>query len=192
VSTVVVQSEIIHLVLSQTGSTTVVVSPQEGSPSVSVSVPPDLSLSVTSPSPSSLVVTGPSPASVVVIDPPPEPPVVLVLNRGPRGFPGPQGDPGEGATDIIPYLGMENLFVATLASAFAEYLYNEAGDVSGIDVWEDDTRTLKLFTRTILYSGGEVESVETVYEVTGERLVKTFAFDVNGDIESVTTVVLES
>lgn len=50
------------------------------------------------------------------------------------------------------------------------------GDPVSIDIWETNSKAIKLFTKTVSYTDGEISSVVTVDEVSGRVLTKTLTY----------------
>lgn len=59
---------------------------------------------------------------------------------------------------------------------YKEVSLNDDGDVVSIDIWENDTKELKLFTKTVVYESGEVSEVKTIDEISGWILIKVLTY----------------
>jgi len=84
-------------------------------------------------------------------------------------------------------LRIEKLFNSAYDDHYAEMTY--VGDnLTSVDIWEDSGKTLKLFTRTLSYSGDDLTTVTTVDETTSALLTATLTY--SGDnLDTVTKVV---
>jgi len=69
---------------------------------------------------------------------------------------------------------------------YTEMVYT-SGDLTQINIWEDNSKTTKLFTRDISYTTGNVTQVLTTDELTSETLTKSITYTIGGDVDTITT-----
>lgn len=62
------------------------------------------------------------------------------------------------------------------------------GDISQIDIWENNTKALKLFTKVITYTTGNITQTVLTDEQNAKTLTKDITYDIQGNIETVTEV----
>ena len=84
---------------------------------------------------------------------------------------------------------LESLFNFTYLTAYSEFIYN-LGDLSKIEIYEDNTKVVHLFTKDIAYISGNISTIKIINEINSKRLIKTFAYDIDGNIESITKVYI--
>jgi hypothetical protein len=79
-------------------------------------------------------------------------------------------------------------FKLAYSSAYKEFTYNGSGQTTQIDIWEDNSKAVKLFTKTFVYSGSDLSSVTLVDEVSGKTMLKTFTYS-GGQVSAISTVI---
>jgi len=79
---------------------------------------------------------------------------------------------------------VEAEFNAAYDTAYHELTYS-AGRLISVDIWVDNTKALKLFTKTITYTGSNITSIEIVDEINSNTLTKTFTYS-GGNISTIT------
>ena len=84
---------------------------------------------------------------------------------------------------------LESLFNFTYLTAYSEFIYN-LGDLSKIEIYEDNTKVVHLFTKDIAYISGNISTIKIINEINSKILIKTFAYDIDGNIESITKVYI--
>lgn len=68
-------------------------------------------------------------------------------------------------------------FKTALAKGYKEFTYNVDNKVQRIDIWEDATKTRKLFTKVLGYNPSlQVTSIVTTDEVSGKVLTKALTY----------------
>lgn len=80
--------------------------------------------------------------------------------------------------------GLESAFNQAYDNHYAELTYS-GSTLTGVDIWEDDKKSTKLFTKTITYSGVYVSEVLTTDELLSLNLVKTITY-AGANVASVT------
>jgi hypothetical protein len=103
---------------------------------------------------------------------------------GPQGIQGEEGPAGEWSEEQKERINLEVLFNESYNSAYHELVYSGA-DITGINVWENDGKLLKLFTKSISYDSGNVTQVSIKDEIGGKTLVKSIEYDVDGGVVGV-------
>jgi hypothetical protein len=78
-------------------------------------------------------------------------------------------------------------FKVALGKGYAEYTYT-SGELTQIDVWEDNTKATKLFTKVFTYTSGDLTEIELTDEVSSLVLTKTFTY-VSGELTTKTEIV---
>ena len=84
---------------------------------------------------------------------------------------------------------LENQFNFAYNNHYTELSYDGSGNLTTVEIWEDNTKALKLFTRTLSYTGSDLTSATTTDELTLVELTKTFTYDVDGNLTTVTATV---
>lgn len=79
---------------------------------------------------------------------------------------------------------IESLFKVAQSTKYTEFGYL-GGDLVSIDIWDSVSKGVKLFTKTINYSSGNISDITIQDEVESQTLVKTFTY-VSGDIATKT------
>lgn len=69
---------------------------------------------------------------------------------------------------------------------YKEFSYTADGDIDAIDIWKNNTKTTKLFTKAFTYTTGNLTQILITDVVTGETLTKTIAYDGDGNVSSIT------
>lgn len=90
-------------------------------------------------------------------------------------------------SDVSTRLGLEKLFTAAFNDHYTEFSYT-GNNLTTVDIWEDNGKTTKLFTRTLSYTGNNVTSVVTVDEQGTDTLTTTLVYTGN-NLTSTTKVV---
>jgi len=84
---------------------------------------------------------------------------------------------------------IENDFNAAYSTAYHEITYDGSERVSVIDIWENDSKTVKLFTKTFIYVEDNIYQITIFDEKSSLTLRKTFAYNLSGDVISITKEV---
>jgi len=82
---------------------------------------------------------------------------------------------------------IEGQFKVAQSTAYSEFIFVD-GKLTSIDVWDTASKVTKLFTKTITYSGDDIDTVTLVDEVSGQTLTKTITFSL-GNISTKTEVL---
>ena len=82
---------------------------------------------------------------------------------------------------------LERLFQAAYDSKFTELTYSVGGDLETVEVWETASKLIKLFTRTLTYTGDDLTQVVTVDDQAGTILTVTLGYT-GDDLTSVDKV----
>lgn len=90
-------------------------------------------------------------------------------------------------TSVSPRLGLEKLFAVAYDNHYTEFTY-VGNNLTVIDIWEDNGKTTKLFTRTLSYTGNNVTLVVTVDEQGAGTLTTTFVYFGNNLINTTKAV----
>ena len=77
-------------------------------------------------------------------------------------------------------------YKSRLSTYYHEISYTVGGDVDTIDVWLNNTKTTKLFTKAFTYTNGDLTQILITDVVTGASLTKALVYDVNGNLEKIT------
>lgn len=78
-------------------------------------------------------------------------------------------------------------YKSRLSTYYHEISYTVDGDVDTIDVWLNNAKTTKLFTKAFTYNvGGDLTQILITDVVTGASLTKALVYDVNGNLEKIT------
>lgn len=114
---------------------------------------------------------------------------------GPRGFtgatgpPGPKGEPGETPIDEedLNVSQIRDSFILSYKKSYKEIEYTD-GKVSTINIWDDNLKSIHLFTKNITYNvDGKVSQVVTMDHRSGYTLTKTISYI--GDMLAIEEVV---
>ena len=77
-------------------------------------------------------------------------------------------------------------YKSRLSTYYHEISYTVDGDVDTIDIWLNNTKTTKLFTKSFTYTGGDLTQILITDVVTGATLTKALVYDVDGNLEKIT------
>lgn len=77
-------------------------------------------------------------------------------------------------------------YKSRLSTYYHEISYTVDGDVDTIDVWLNNTKTTKLFTKAFTYTNGDLTQILITDVVTGTTLTKALVYDVDGNLEKIT------
>lgn len=77
-------------------------------------------------------------------------------------------------------------YKSRLSTYYHEISYNVDGDVKTIDVWLNNAKTTKLFTKAFTYTNGDLTQILITDVVTGVTLTKALVYDVDGNLEKIT------
>ena len=77
-------------------------------------------------------------------------------------------------------------YKSRLSTYYHEISYTVDGDVDTIDVWLNNTKTTKLFTKAFTYTNGDLTQILITDVVTGATLTKALVYDVDGNLEKIT------
>lgn len=67
---------------------------------------------------------------------------------------------------------------------YKEFTYDGSGQLSAIDAYADNTKTIYQFNKTFTYSTGKLAQSVLIKFETGQTSTKTFIYDVNGKLIS--------
>ena len=91
-------------------------------------------------------------------------------------------------TDLIELrastLGLDSLFKAAQNTYFDDYVFDEAGTLDKIEVWDSDQKNTKLFTKQFNYLGSTINTIVITDHETNATFTKTFNF-VSGTLDSI-------
>ncbi len=86
---------------------------------------------------------------------------------------------------------LERLFKEAENNYFKELVYDIDGNISQINIYQDDTKSIKFFTKNISYNvDGNISLVEILDESTNNRLIKTLNYSGNDLINIYTSFTL--
>ena len=74
-----------------------------------------------------------------------------------------------------------SMFNSAYSTSYSELTYSD-GNITNIDVYENDTKVKKLFTKEITYSDGNIIEIKITNTLTGYALTKTIGYDANGNL----------
>lgn len=95
--------------------------------------------------------------------------------------------PGGATSFTEPGLNLIDLdYKSRLSTYYHEISYTVDGDVDTIDIWLNNTKTTKLFTKAFTYASGDLTQILITDVVTGTTLTKDLVYDVNGNLEKIT------
>lgn len=77
-------------------------------------------------------------------------------------------------------------YKSRLSTYYHEISYTVGGDVDTIDVWLNNTKTTKLFTKAFTYTNGDLTQILITDVVTGATLTKALVYHANGNLETIT------
>jgi hypothetical protein len=80
------------------------------------------------------------------------------------------------------------LFNRSYNTYYHELSYNISGDLTGVGVWENNSKTIQLFSKELIYSGETLTSVITTDTVNSITLTKTLSYDGNENLISTTRI----
>lgn len=83
---------------------------------------------------------------------------------------------------------LEDMYNYAYINYYTELTYS-GDDLSSVEVWEDDFKILKLFTRDLIYTGDDLTQVITTDEINGDMLIKDFSYSGGNLISILTTVI---
>ena len=78
---------------------------------------------------------------------------------------------------------LELQFKAAYHTKFSEFTF-AAGALTEINIWDTLAKGVKLFTKTIEYVSGNIDTITITDELNGKILTTTFTYDVEGNIET--------
>lgn len=83
---------------------------------------------------------------------------------------------------------LEVMYTHARDQFFNKLIYTETDALSAIEVFEDNTETVKLFTRLMKYDTATdtLTAVTTTDNVNGNTLTKTLVYDANDNLETIT------
>jgi hypothetical protein len=82
---------------------------------------------------------------------------------------------------------IESLFKAAQSTKYTEYTYS-SGSLTSVDIWSTSAKTLKLFTKTLSYTGADLTGITIVDEVDSNTLTKVLAYS-GGNLSNKTEVL---
>jgi hypothetical protein len=77
------------------------------------------------------------------------------------------------------------LFNSAFATYYHEFAYNASGDLTGINVWDSDSKGSYLFSKELSYSGEVLTGIFINDEVNNNTLTKTLSYDSNDNLTSI-------
>lgn len=85
--------------------------------------------------------------------------------------------PGNPDLPLREITALKLLWKTAVSNQYTEYTYNQRKDLVQVDVWEDDTKAVKLFTRTLTYNAqGDLIQVVTTDETSGSVLTTDLTY----------------
>lgn len=94
-----------------------------------------------------------------------------------------QGGGGESSADII-----DLLFKTSFNNYYNELSYNISGEVTGVGVWTNSSKTTQLFSKQLLYSGENLTGIIIIDNTNLKSLTKTLSYDSNDNLISTTRI----
>jgi hypothetical protein len=94
-----------------------------------------------------------------------------------------QGGGATSSADII-----DLLFKDSFDNYYNEFSYNISGEVTGVGVWTDNSKTTQLFSKQLLYSGENLTGVLTVDKTNFKSLTKALLYDGDNNLISTTRI----
>lgn len=85
-------------------------------------------------------------------------------------------------------LELEMSFKAANLSNYKEFTYT-AGDLTGIDIYEDDTKAVKLFNKIFTCISGTLTQLVLTRVSDSATLTKDFNYDINENLESIKVTI---
>jgi hypothetical protein len=82
-------------------------------------------------------------------------------------------------------LELEMEFKAVKLYCYKEFTYVD-GQLTGVNVYEDNTKTVQLFNKILAYTGSRLTQTVLTRISDGATLTKDFVYDVDNNLESVT------
>jgi|LGVE01.1.fsa_nt_gb hypothetical protein len=76
-----------------------------------------------------------------------------------------------------------HMFNSTYKTSYSELIYVD-GNITQINVYINDTKTTKLFTKEILYSDGNIETVTITNNISNQSIIKTISY-LDGNITNI-------
>jgi hypothetical protein len=83
---------------------------------------------------------------------------------------------------------IERLLKADELAVYKEFTYDGDGNITNQDIYEDNTKVVMLFRVVYGYTGDDITTITVTEESSGFVYVKTLAYDINGNLESITIV----
>jgi hypothetical protein len=77
-------------------------------------------------------------------------------------------------------------FQSAYSTYYHELTYSPAGDLTAINIWEDNTETTSLFTKTFTYTDDNLTQIVVTNVVTSSTLTKDFTYDEDGNLATIT------
>lgn len=82
---------------------------------------------------------------------------------------------------------IENLFKVAYSTKYAEYTY-DGGNLTTITVWDTASKTNKLFTKSLSYTGSDLTGISIKDEIRNKTLTKTLSYSL-GNLVSKTEAI---
>lgn len=93
-------------------------------------------------------------------------------------------DAGADLNTLRNRLELEEAYKIAYTTDYKEFTYT-GSDITKVEIWEDDTKAVKLFTKDITYTSGNITQTVITDEITGKVLTSTFAYS-GGNISNIT------
>jgi hypothetical protein len=87
------------------------------------------------------------------------------------------------------YLELESLFKNAALTNYKELTYID-GNITTIEVWENDAKMTKFFTKNITYSNGNITKIDITDNITGKVMNRTVGYDLSYNIVNITTQII--
>jgi len=93
---------------------------------------------------------------------------------------------GGGDSALKQRVEIENMFITAQANLYTELSYID-GDISNINVYNNDTKTALLFTKDITYINGNISNIKILDKVNIRTLTKDISYDDYGNIDKISS-----
>lgn len=85
---------------------------------------------------------------------------------------------------------IEAILKSVQLSGYKEFAYDADGNIIRQDIYEDSTKATQLFLVTYSYTGDDLTTITVERTTDGFTYEKTLAYDINGNLESIETVII--
>lgn len=83
---------------------------------------------------------------------------------------------------------LEQTFISSITTAYTEFTYT-GSDITKIEIWDNNLKAVKLFTKNIIYTNGSITQTQTINEVNTRVLTKDYIYT-NGNISTINATVV--